>query len=145
MGHMTFSEHDKFETIDRAQIIQFFSIPALLNPTCSFSLKKIYFLRNFKILFSNAAYENWPVFFIQWWIPYVAHNSSSTFPYVNVLSSPQWKKRWSFNDWNVFNPHSWFNESYAGWHHNNFFNDILFLWHHNIMTSQSVWFVLVSK
>lgn len=60
---MTFSEHDKFETIDRAQIIQFFSIPALLNPTCSFSLKKINFLRNFKILFSNAAYENWPVFF----------------------------------------------------------------------------------
>lgn len=57
MGHMTFSEHDKFETIDRAQIIQLFSIPALLNPTCSFSLKKINFLRNFKILFSNAAYE----------------------------------------------------------------------------------------
>lgn len=40
MGHMTFSEHDKFETIDRAQTTQFFSIPALLNPTCSFSLKK---------------------------------------------------------------------------------------------------------
>lgn len=57
MGRMTFSEHDKFETIDRAQIIQLFSIPALLNPTCSFSLKKINFLRNFKILFSNAAYE----------------------------------------------------------------------------------------
>lgn len=57
MGHMTFSEHDKFEAIDRAQIIHFFSIPALLNPTCSFSLKKINFLRNFKILFSNAAYE----------------------------------------------------------------------------------------
>lgn len=57
MGHMTFSEHDKFETIDRAQIIHFFSIPALLNPTCSFSFKKINFLRNFKILFSNAAYE----------------------------------------------------------------------------------------
>lgn len=57
MGHMTFSEHDKFETIDRAQIIQLFSIPALLNPTCSFSLKKINFLRNFKTLFSNAAYE----------------------------------------------------------------------------------------
>lgn len=57
MGRMTFSEHDKFETIDRAQIIQFFSIPALLNPTCSFSLKKINFLRNFKTLFSNAAYE----------------------------------------------------------------------------------------
>lgn len=40
MGHMAFSEHDKFETIDRAQIIHFFSIPALLNPTCSFSFKK---------------------------------------------------------------------------------------------------------
>lgn len=59
MGHMTFSEHDKFETIDRAQIIHFFSIPALLNPTCTVvsPLKKINFLRNFKILFSNAAYE----------------------------------------------------------------------------------------
>lgn len=47
MGHMTFSEHDKFETIDSAQIIQFFSIPALLNPTCSFSFKKNQFFEEF--------------------------------------------------------------------------------------------------
>lgn len=44
---MTFSEHHKFETIDRAQIIQFFSIPALLNPTCSFSFKKNQFFEEF--------------------------------------------------------------------------------------------------
>lgn len=65
MGHMTFSEHDKFETIDRAQIIQFFSIPALLNPTCSFSLKKksIFWgiLKHYSaMLLMNS---NWPVFF----------------------------------------------------------------------------------
>lgn len=32
MGHMTFSEHDKFETIDRAQIIHFFFNTCFAKP-----------------------------------------------------------------------------------------------------------------
>lgn len=56
MGHMTFSEHDKFETIDRAQIIHFFFNTCFAKHVVS-PLKKINFLRNFKTLFSNAAYE----------------------------------------------------------------------------------------
>lgn len=65
MGHMTFSEHDKFETIDRAQIIQFFSIPALLNPTCSFSLKKKSIFCGILKYYSAMLLmnSNWPVFF----------------------------------------------------------------------------------